>query len=205
MFDLNRFRFFTFIFFIFEYLYTYVVVLYYILTNSWIFLLYIIWIVGSRKSSVNPMQAMLGMNLLSLLRLVASLSHKCFPNIAITNALCNYCMRTTCTQYSDILVIPHLLTHNLLKQEYIAPRLKSSTQNYMIAIMNWLTTVKYQCPSLQFCSFLYHRPGCYWYTIVVFKLRKRNRNCLLFAKRLRGFFWFVLLIWPRCHKTWEFT
>jgi hypothetical protein len=129
VFDLNRFRFFTFIFFIFEYLYTYIVVLYYILTNSWIFVLYIIWIVGSRKSSVNPMQAMLGMNLLSLLRLVAALSHKCFQNIAITNALCNYCMRTTCTQYSDILVKAQLLTENLLNQEYIVPRLKSSTHD----------------------------------------------------------------------------
>jgi predicted O-linked N-acetylglucosamine transferase (SPINDLY family) len=48
-----------------------------------------------------------------------------------------------CAQYSDFLDRAQLLTQKLLEQGYVAPRLKSLLQNYMVIITIWVTVMKY--------------------------------------------------------------
>ena len=48
-----------------------------------------------------------------------------------------------CVQYSEYLDRAHLLTQKLLKQGYVAPRLKSFCKNTTVVITIWLTVTKY--------------------------------------------------------------
>ena len=62
-----------------------------------------------------------------------------------------------CAQYWHFLDRAQLLMQMLLKQGYVATRLKSSLQNYTVVITIWLTVTKYPYLKWQWIFYYLHR------------------------------------------------